>query len=288
MKRFVFAYPGYESLTEKIAQLNGIEVGTAHWGHFPDGESKLKVLSNVQGSAIVIICSLDRPDEKITRLYLFTSLLRDLGVSKITLICPYLAYMRQDKVFEIGEGISARYHAKLLSLMFDELITVDPHLHRIANLSEIFNIKTEVKHAAPFMSEWILKHVKDPVLIGPDSESEQWVSQVAKGIGCPFTVSEKTRLGDREVKIVMKSEEVLKNKTPVLVDDIISTGRTMIETILHLKSIGHHQAICVAVHAVFAEQSYTQLQDAGATEIVTCNTIVHPSNRIDLTGLFKF
>jgi ribose-phosphate pyrophosphokinase len=287
MTQVLFAYPEHEKIAEQIRILNGAEQGKADWGHFPDGESKFRILSDVRDKHIIIVCSLNRPDEKLIRLYFFSQLLRSMGAARIVLIAPYLSYMRQDKVFHPGEGIVAKYQAKLLSTMIDELITVDPHLHRIANLSDVFTIATSVKHAAPAMSAWIKKEIPNAVLIGPDSESEQWVSKVAADCNCPFTVSEKIRKGDRDVNVQIKDMSALQGRTPVLVDDIISTGRTMIETIKHLKENNFTTCICVAVHAVFADTAYQDLMAAGATKIISCNTIIHQSNGIDISQLFK-
>lgn len=286
MKSVYFAYPGNEDLCEKIRVKNSGLAGNAEWLRFPDQESKLRLLTDVKGQQVVVVCSLHMPDEKLARLYLFSSLLREQGAKKITLVSPYLPYMRQDKVFREGEGISARYCARLIAMLADELFTVDPHLHRISSLDEIYPIPTHTLHASSYLATWIRQHVKDPVLIGPDSESEQWVSEVAAGAGCQFTVLEKTRHGDRDVQIRMKHEDIPRGKTPVLVDDIISSGRTMVETIIHLKALKLSMPVCVAVHAVFAEQSLQQIREAGATRIVTTNAIAHPTNEIDISGLF--
>jgi ribose-phosphate pyrophosphokinase len=287
MKKIVFSYPGQEVLGSKIIQRHHLEEGHAEWSHFPDGESRFCLQSEVQNKEVILVCSLDRPDQKLSRLFLFSKLLRAHGAAKVTLIAPYLCYMRQDKVFRSGEGIIAAYAAQLISNIADELLTVDPHLHRISRLEEIFSSKTQVLQAAPLIAEYIRTTMLQPVLIGPDSESEQWVSEAAKVVNCPFTVLTKTRLGDRHVVIKMKDEALLTGRVPVLIDDIISTGRTMIETVQHLKKSGHSKICCVAVHGIFAEDAYQQLEAAGATTIITTNSIVHQSNAIDLSPLFR-
>src|SRR3546814_5690813 len=85
--------------------------------------------------------------------------------------------------------------------LLDWLVTVDPHLHRYHELSEIYRIPTQVVHAAPFLASWIKRNVARPLIIGPDLESEQWVSQVAADADAPFLVCEKIRSGDRHVTI---------------------------------------------------------------------------------------
>ena len=126
-------------------------------------------------------------------------------------------------------------------------------------------------------------NVKNPVLIGPDSESKQWVSKVAKDAGASFIVLEKTRLGDKKVRISLPQVDAYKNHTPVLIDDIISTAGTMIETTAHLKKAGMKPPVCIGIHAVFAGNAYQDLLNAGVEDIITCNTIPHKSNRIDIS-----
>src|SRR5690606_14279668 len=130
------------------------------------------------------------------------------------------------------------YFAKLISGFADSLTTIDPHLHRRSSLSEIYSVPNKVIHAASHISEWIKRKVDRPVLIGPDSESEQWVSQVALNANAPFIVLEKIRHCDKDVEVSVPDVDNYKNHTPVLVDDIISTAKTMIETVGHLKRAG--------------------------------------------------
>src|SRR5208282_2354296 len=129
------------------------------------------------------------------------------------------------------------------------MITIDPHLHRRSSLAEIYSIPTKVAHAANHISAWIKSNIDKPVLIGPDAESEQWVADVANKAGAHFTVLKKIRHGDNDVEVSVPQVDEYKTYTPVLVDDIISTGRTMIETINHLKKAGMKAPVCIGVHA---------------------------------------
>ncbi len=122
-------------------------------------------------------------------------------------------------------------------------------------------------------------------MIGPDEESEQWAAEVARGAGAPHTVLRKVRRGDRDVEVTPPDPAVLRGRTPVLVDDIVSTARTMIETVGHLRAAGVPPPVCVAVHGVFAEGAQEALRAAGAGRVVTTNTIAHATNAIDVTAL---
>jgi ribose-phosphate pyrophosphokinase len=200
--------------------------------------------------------------------------------------------MRQDSRFHDGEGVTSRYAARLLSSVLDGVVTVDPHLHRYGGLDEVYSIPTRVVHAAPRIADWIRAHVADPIIIGPDAESEQWVDAVAAELGCPRLILHKVRRGDRDVSISPVDAAVESGLhiawmavTPILVDDIVSTARTMIETIGELRRVAPPPPICIGVHAVFAESAYDDLCAAGAARVLTCNTIPHGSNAIDVHDL---
>lgn len=286
MKSLIFALSGNEILAKSLAQSSGAEIGNAEIRSFPDGETYVRVISEVKNRRCILVCTLDRPDQKLLPLYFLSETIKSLGGRCTCLVAPYLAYMRQDKQFKPGEAVTSEYFAALISGFAHSLITVDPHLHRHSSLEEIYTVPTRVMHAAEPISAWIKKNVNQPVLIGPDNESEQWVAEVADKVGAPFIILEKTRRGDRDVEVSVPQVEKFKNYNPVLIDDIISTARTMIKTVGHLSQAGMKPPVCMGVHAVFAGDAYQALQNAGARQIITCNTIPHPSNRIALDRLY--
>ena len=279
-----FALPGNEAMTCSLADGLGADQGDVELRAFPDGETYLRFAADVAGRSIAITCTLDRPNDKMLPLIFAAATARELGAAKIGLVAPYLAYMRQDRRFKPGEAVTSKQTAQLLSNAFDWLVTVDPHLHRYSSLSEIYRIPSRVVHAAPLISEWIREHVANPLIIGPDSESEQWVSAVANDARAPYSVLEKVRRGDRDVEISVKNLADLGGRIPVLVDDIISSGRTMIEAVRLLTSLGGAPPVCVAVHGLFADNSDELLGNAGA-RVVTSNTIAHKTNGIDVGEL---
>lgn len=281
----LFSFPGYEELTGKINKQLGFKKGDVTVRHFPDGESFVKLNTDVAGEDVIVVCGLDKPDQKAMALMFFASVAKELGAKQVGLVAPYLGYMRQDKKFHDGEAVTSNIFAGFLSKQVDWIITIDPHLHRHKSLEEIYTIPSKVLHASDTISAWIKINVENPVLIGPDEESVQWVADVAKKAGAPFTVLKKIRHGDKDVEVSVPDVEKYKNKTPVLVDDIISTARTMIETVDHLNKSGMKPPVCIGIHAVFAEDAYEQLQKSGVEKIVTCNTITHDSNEIDISNI---
>ena len=281
----LFTIPGNEVLANSLIKLLHAERGKAIIRHFPDGETYIKVNSNVFEKEAIIVCSLHQPDDKILPLYFLAKTLKEFRASPVTLVSPYLAYMRQDKRFTDGECISSELFAKLLSSFVDKLITIDPHLHRRTSLDEIYSIHTSILHTSHLVSKWINENIQQPVLIGPDKESEQWVSKMAADANTPYIILEKIRKGDRNVKVSVPYVEKYKEHTPVLVDDIISTAHTMIETIGHLKKAEMKSPICIGIHAVFAAKAHEKLLKAGAEKVITCNTIAHSSNAICIDEL---
>ena len=284
MKPVLLALPGNEATAQALAGPLEAEVGRLLVRRFPDGESYVRIESPVRDAEVMLVGTLHEPDDKLLPLYFAASTARDLGARRVGLVAPYLAYMRQDRRFHEGEGVTSEYFARLLSSAVDWLVTVDPHLHRHHALAEIYDVPTRVVHAAPAMAEWIREEVTRPVLVGPDEESAQWVSEVAAAVGAPFVVLRKVRRGDRDVEISLPDMAGFRQHTPVLVDDIISTAHTMIEAVRALLQAGLVAPICVGVHPVFAGTAYEDLLAAGAARVVTCGTIPHPSNGIDLTA----
>jgi ribose-phosphate pyrophosphokinase len=235
--------------------------------------------------AVVLLCTLDRPDDKFLPLLFAAAAARDLGAKRVGLVVPYLAYMRQDRRFNEGEAVTSSYFARILSAGIDWLVTVDPHLHRRTSLDEIYSVPARVVHAAPLISAWIRQNVERPLLIGPDSESAQWVAAVARDADAAHLVLNKVRHGDRDVEVSVPDVAKWRDHTPVLIDDIVSTGRTMIEAIGHLKREGTRPPVCVAVHGIFADDAYQNLITAGAARVVTTTSVPHVSNAIDIAAL---
>jgi ribose-phosphate pyrophosphokinase len=278
------ALPGNALMAEKLATLCGGELGAIETRDFPDGETYLRLRSDVVGRSIVLVCTLARPNEKILPLIFAAETARELGARKVGLVAPYLCYMRQDRRFQTGEAVTSRHFAALISRACDWLVTIDPHLHRYKALSEIYAIPAGALHAGAAIADWIKNNIENPFLIGPDEESEQWVSEVARDCAANFAVLHKQRLGDRDVRIAPDRLDRLGVAKPVLIDDIISSGETILEAVGVVKSYTRRSPIAIGVHGLFADGSDKAIEKEGAT-LVTSDTVPHASNRIDIAGL---
>jgi ribose-phosphate pyrophosphokinase len=275
----IVSVPGSEAHGARLAESLGAQIVELEVRRFPDGEFYCRYHNDVADRDVIVVSTLDNPTDKFLLVAFISETARDLGARRVGLVAPYLAFMRQDVRFHAGEGVTSTYFAKLVSSVVDWMVTVDPHLHRLSSLSPLYKIPTKIAHAAPAIAAWIQQHVEAPIIIGPDLESAQWVQAVSKLSGADHLVLEKIRRGDRDVSI-SRPNVVWGDRTPVIIDDIISTGRTMLGAVEQVVAQGARAPVCVAIHAVFADDVCAKLTAAGASRVVSCNTIGHETNAI--------
>ncbi|KZY34413.1 phosphoribosylpyrophosphate synthetase [Oleiphilus sp. HI0081] len=285
MKPLIFdLYAAPELFAALSTELNAEPAKLEH-RQFPDGETYMRVHSDYQQREAIIVSNMHQPNSKFLPLVYLCETLRELGIASTTLVCPYLPYMRQDIKFHEGEALTSRYYAKLLNQYLDRLITIDPHLHRYHSLGEIYTMETHTLQANPLIASWVKENIETPLVVGPDSESEQWAAAAADMIGCPYLILEKQRFGDKNVEVSSPNAQDFAQRTPVLIDDIISTGRTMIRTAEALVAEGLQEPICIGVHALFSEDAYCEMSKAPIKDILTCNTVPHSTNTIDIASI---
>lgn len=253
---------------------------------FPDGDTYLKYNTNLKGKVIVIVQSFQpRPDMSLFDVVFAAETAKDLGAKKVVLVAPYLAYMRQDKRFHPGEAVSSRIMAKLLNNSIDKVITIDTHLHRYRSMKEVFKIPAKNLTANLVIADFVKKKYSNTVILGPDWESYQWAEAIAKRVGVESTVLEKTRYSSRHVTSKMIKPVNLKDKTVVIVDDIISTGHTIAEAAKKARAMGAKKVVAIGVHGLLVENAVSKLKKAGVSEVITTNCIEHKTNKIDVTDL---
>jgi ribose-phosphate pyrophosphokinase len=285
MNTTILALPGAENLAQTLASLLHCPASMLEVHRFPDGEGLVRLRTGVQGQRVLIVAHLDHPDDKALTLLFAADAARDLGAAEVGLVAPYLPYMRQDERFRPGEAITSRTFAKVLSAAVDFLVTVDPHLHRLSSLDAIYTARSKVVAAAPAIAEWLTREVPQPFLVGPDSESEQWVADVAGRLGAPYVVMTKERRGDRDVQVRMPPGADRAGRTPVLLDDIASSGHTLAAAAEVLHAAGWEPPLCIAVHALLDATGMDLLHRVGVARIVSCDTVPHPTNAIALAPL---
>jgi len=263
----------------RLAQAGGLATATVARHRFPDGEIRLRLPQRLPGR-VVLLRTLDRPNDKLVELLLTARTARELGAAHLTLIAPYLAYMRQDIAFHPGEAISQRIVGRFLADLFDAVITVDPHLHRVATLHEAVPATQAVAlSGAPLLADLIALHRPGALLMGPDSESAQWVSRAAARHGFAHAVCAKRRHGDHAVDIELP-EVPLAGRPVVLLDDVASTGHTLAQAARLLRAAGAATVDVAVTHALFAGDALQRLREAGVGEIWSTDCIAHPSNAV--------
>ena len=252
---------------------------------FPDGEIYVRFMKNVKGKDVVLVQSFyGYVNDCVMEAIFAAETAKDLGAKSVTLVAPYFAYLRQDSRFNAGECISIKVVGNLFSKYFNKIIIIDPHLHRQGDLSNLFSIKTEKLTSNPHIAAYIKKNIKNPLIVGPDWESYKWAQRVAEKLNYPFVILNKKRLSGRRVKITINKKINIKNKNIVFVDDIVSTGHTILEAAKKLRKFGAKKFICIAVHGIFVENALEKLRKANI-KVLTTNTIPTKVSKIDVSAL---
>ena len=265
----------------RIANAGQLELATFQRHKFPDGEIKLR-LPDTLPEKVVILRGLNDPNEKLIELLLAAQTARLLGARHLTLVAPYLAYMRQDMAFLPGEAISQRIVGKFLAQLFDAVITVDPHLHRVGTLQDVLPAAdVRVLSGVPLLSDLIAARRKQPLLVGPDEESAQWIALAAARHGFDHAVCRKLRSGDRAVAVALGDMQV-RGREIVLLDDLVSTGHTVAQAARLLLAAGAASVDVAVVHALFTGDALQVIMGAGVGEVWSTDCIEHSSNAVSM------
>ncbi len=268
----------------RFAQAAGLPAHEVERHRFPDGELKLR-LPPALPRRLIVYRSLALPNEKLVELLFVARTARRLGAEDLTLVCPYLAYMRQDIAFRDGEVVSQSVMGEFLASLFDAVVTVDPHLHRVATLAEAVPVRRPtVLSGAPLLGDYIVRQRPGAFLLGPDSESAQWIASAARAHGLDHAVCDKVRHGDREVDIRLPPVS-LAGRAVVLLDDVASSGRTLARAAQAALQAGAASGDVAVTHALFAEDALRIILDAGVNEVWSTDCIAHPSNVVNVDSL---
>ncbi len=172
--------PSAAEAARRLAARLGLSLHEIEVHRFPDEE--LRVTVGPAAATTLVYASLDQPNDKLLALLFASEALRRGGARRLVLVAPYLCYMRQDAAFHDGEAISQKVVGKLLAQAFDRVVTVDAHLHRTANIGDVFpGIDASNLSAMPAIADALRAGKLDPhtVVVGPDDESRPWVSELA-------------------------------------------------------------------------------------------------------------
>lgn len=279
MNEMVLYFEDEQDAALRFAQAARLPAQQVQRHRFPDGELKLTLPAPLP-TKLVVYRSLVNPNEKLVELMFVAQSARQLGATQISLVCPYLAYMRQDIAFHPGEVVSQKVAGRFLATLFDGVLTVDPHLHRVATLQEAVPVaRPIVVSGAPMLGDWVAQHVPQAFLLGPDGESAQWVAQAAVKHGLDHAACEKVRHGDKSVDIALPPV-TLTDRHVVLVDDVASSGRTLALAAQLALAAGARSVDVAVTHALFAQDAMDVIRAAGVRHIWSTDCIAHDSNVI--------
>jgi ribose-phosphate pyrophosphokinase len=271
-----------EGFARDLSKRAGVGASRVRVHEFPDGESSVRVRGPA-GRHAWLVRTLHQPNAKLVEVALAADALRRAGSERVTLVAPYLPYMRQDKVFAPGEAISQRVIASWIAKSFDGLATLEPHLHRLHSLTELIPGAISLS-AAPLFADWVRSQPAPLLLVGPDEESEPWVRAIAGEAGCEWIVGQKRRSGDRSVRV--RFDHIPSLQRALIVDDIASTGMTLASAAEALREGGVRRVEAAVVHAIFSRGALGRIRAGGVRRCFSCDSIPHRSNQLSSAGLF--
>ena len=279
---------GGRLLTALVAQELGLKASKVEIKRFPDGEKYIRIDDDVSGEDVAIIQSMHHePDNFLFEYFLLCDTVRDLGAKRVIGVLPYFAYARQDSRFNPGEAVSFRTVTKLIEdVGTTELFSIDMHQHRVGRVSDLLRIPVYNLTAAPLLAEYVKANMQleKPVVIGPDEESEQWASAAAKVIGADHDILQKKRLGAEKVEITARSLNV-RGRDVLIMDDIISTGGTIVEATKILKGQGARRVLVACTHPILAQDALPKIYESGAEVVIGTNTVPSPVSYVSVASL---
>ncbi|OGH11325.1 MAG: hypothetical protein A3B38_00670 [Candidatus Levybacteria bacterium RIFCSPLOWO2_01_FULL_36_13] len=275
----IFCGKAGKNLGTKVAKKLNLTLSPVEIFVFPDLEKRIRIVENVVNEDCVIIQSASiPPDENYMELFIMIDALKRSGAASIKAVIPYLGYQRQDHIFRDGEAVSLEVIAKILTTLgMGKLITFDLHSIKIP---ELFSVPVEHLSALPLFAENIKQNFenKDFVLVSPDMGGIRRIKEISELLeNATFATIEKNRdLGNGEIEDKGLNGNV-RGKVAIIVDDMISTGKTLVEGAELLINEGASKVYAYATHPVFARHSDKLLQHSKIERIVVTDTIDIPA-----------
>ena len=287
----LFALNSTRTFGELVAKELSLQLSAHEEREFEDGEHKSRPLENVRNQEVFVIHSLysdpsQSVNDKLCRLLFFIGALKDASAKKVTAVIPYLCYARKDRKTKARDPVTTRYIARLLEASgADAVVTMD--VHNMQAYQNAFTIPSENLEARKIFAGYLIPLLKneEPVIMSPDfggiKRAEQFQQTLAKQLNSelPVVFMEKYRSSG-----VVSGERIageVKDKTVIIIDDLISTGGTIARAAAACKKSGAKKVLALATHGIFTGRPDETLQEEALQQIITTNSI--PSFRIEHT-----
>ena len=271
-----------QKLAAKVAWDLGENLSPIETRRFPDGERYIRINGEVPREVVVIQSTGYPQDENLMELFLLLKNLKSLGVERTRVVIPYFGYGRQERRFKSGEAVSAVIVAELLEAAgASEIYSINLHEK---NIKQFFKIPVHEISAMPLIANYIKETVDDPMIIGPDKGALGFAEEVSGILNCECDYLEKTRISPEKVETKPKNLDVA-GRDVVIIDDIISTGGTIVYASKLLRNLGAKKVVVGCVHPVLVEDALLKIFAAGVNDVFGTDTLRSDVSTISVAPL---
>jgi len=271
-----------QKLAAKVAWDLGEHLSPIETRRFPDGERYIRIKGEVPKEVVVIQSTGYPQDENLMELFLLLKNLKSLGVERTRVVIPYFGYGRQERRFKSGEAVSAVIVAELLEAAgASEIYSINLHEK---NIKEFFNIPVHEISAMPMIANYINEQIDDPMIIGPDKGALGFAEEISGILKCDCDYLDKTRISPEKVEMKPKNLDV-KGRDVVIIDDIISTGGTIVSASRILNDLGANKVIVGCVHPILVEDALLKIFAAGVDDVFATDTLKSDVSTISVAPL---
>jgi ribose-phosphate pyrophosphokinase len=281
----VIAGPASPELAAGIAKHLDAQLVTAELRVFSDGESKIKIGSKIAGNCVIVQSSHPPTDAHIMQLLMMAKKCADDGARDVCAVIPYLAYARQDRAFLEGEVVSIALMAKLLQAAgVNHLITVD--IHSQLAVSHFTAIGIHSVSSIPLLASYASSRMKlkNPIAVSPDAGGVERASKFAKHLKIDtFALKKSRNRATGEVTVDEKIDIDVAGRDAILVDDMISSGSSIVKAAELLREKGAAKIYAMCAHAILIGDAAYRIKSAGVQDIIATNSVPGKYAKVDLS-----